>query len=172
MEFLIPGLILVGFMVWASTRIKRNAARAFEEETVETEEFSLVKPEGFLSHAEPPAGLLFSAYSKEYGRDDAESLRQAVAEVRRFDGAAFDDIREAAKQDGAGLVSEQTGVIAERRCANIVVEGRAKGVAIETYHKIIAGERAVYQLSVSVLSDHRDDLSAKVDRFIDSFALK
>src|SRR5687767_8261126 len=48
MELLIPGLILVALMVYASTRIKRTAAAAFDRETVDTEDFIIQKPEGFL----------------------------------------------------------------------------------------------------------------------------
>ena len=59
MEILIPGLILVGLMVWVSTRIKRNAAKAFEREEIETAEFSLTKPEGFLAPVDPADGDTF-----------------------------------------------------------------------------------------------------------------
>ena len=49
MEILIIGSLIVALMVYASTKIKRSAAQAFEEETIETDEFYLVKPEGFLN---------------------------------------------------------------------------------------------------------------------------
>ena len=48
MEILVPGLILVALMVWLSTRIKRNAAAAFDAERVETEDLIVEKPGGFL----------------------------------------------------------------------------------------------------------------------------
>jgi hypothetical protein len=49
MEILIAGVILVAFMAYASTRIKRSAAKAFEAETVETDQFVIQKPDGFLN---------------------------------------------------------------------------------------------------------------------------
>ena len=75
MEILIVGAIVVALMVYASTKIKRSAAAAFEEETIETDEYSFVKPEGFLNPVEPEGYLAFYAYSKEYGEEGkAEKL--------------------------------------------------------------------------------------------------
>ena len=67
MELLIPGLILVALMVWASTRIKKNAAAAFDAEVIETESFSIRKPEGFLHVLNDDSGLAFRSYSKDFG---------------------------------------------------------------------------------------------------------
>ena len=63
MEILIVGLILVGFMVYASTRIKRTAAEAFDAETVESDDFTIEKPAGFLHVLNGDAALSFEAYS-------------------------------------------------------------------------------------------------------------
>lgn len=172
MEILIPGLLLVGFMAWASTRIKRNAAKAFEREAIETDEFSLIKPEGFLSKVDPPDGLLFSAYSKDFGKDDAEGLRKSLAEVRRFDGEDFESVRESARTGTSAVLSEQTGVIGEQRCANIIAERSVKGVSVVVFYKILAGGESVYQLSVSVLDASKEELAHDVDLLTDSFCLK
>ena len=134
MEILVPGLILVGFMVWASTRIKRKAAKAFEREEIETPEYTLTKPEGFLALAEPPDGLLFSAYSKEFGSDGAERVRKATVELSRFPDAHFDEITERAKIDSARVTSEHSGIIGGRKCATIVTERQEQGVALESHH--------------------------------------
>lgn len=172
MEILIPGLILVGFMIWASTRIKRNAAQAFEREEIENPHFSLTKPEGFLAPVDPAEGTEFSAYSKDFGRDDAERVRQAAAEVRRFDDANFEEICERVKSESEATMTEQIGVIGGRKCANIVVERSEDGVAVETFYKIIAGETAVYQLAITVLPEIKGDLSPRIDQFLASFVLK
>ena len=86
MELLIPGLILVAIMVWASTRIKRNAAAAFDAERVETNDFIIEKPEGFLHVLNDTTGLLFRAYSKEFGTVGRTELRQATIEIERRRG--------------------------------------------------------------------------------------
>jgi hypothetical protein len=172
MEILIPGLFLVGFMIWASTRIKRNAAKAFEREEVETPEFSLVKPEGFLAPVDPAEGTLFSAYSKEFGRDDAGRVRQGTIELRRFDNANLEEVCERVKAESSDLIEEQFGVINEAKCANIVVAGRVSDVPVHTFHKMIAARDAVFQLSVTVLPDHKEDYLRRIDELLASFTLK
>lgn len=172
MELLIPGLILVGFMVWASTRIKRNAAQAFEPELIENGEFSLMKPEGILSKVDPEEGLMLSAYSKDFGKDAAERVRQLTVQIKKFDDAHFEDICERAEADADPLISEQRGIIDQRRCATIVI-GRSEGdVEVETTYRIIGGENAVYQLSVTVLPEAKDDFISRIDGLVGSFALK
>ena len=171
MEFLIPGLILVGLMVWASTRIKRNAAKAFEREEIETADFSLTKPEGFLSIVDPPDGAAFSAYSKEFGIDGAEKMRRSTAELRVFPNAQLSEIVERAKKGASTVLSEQTGVIGGKKCANIVVERLEEGILLESHYNIVAGTEAVYQLTVNVLSDNKDEFRSRVDELLTSFSL-
>ncbi|MGD9563465.1 MAG: hypothetical protein AB7P09_14445 [Pyrinomonadaceae bacterium] len=168
---LIPGLILVGLMIWASTRIKRNAAKAFEREEIETEEFSITKPEGFLSVVDPPGGLLISAYSKEFGREAAGRIRQATIELRRELGGDVDAIVKRVKADSTAVASEQIGVVGGHKCANIIVERLEQDVLLESRHKIIAAPDAVYHLVVNFIPEYKADLEAKLDEALISFSL-
>ncbi len=172
MEILIPGLILVGFMIWASTRIKRNAARAFEREEIETDEFSMTKPEGTLAPVDPADGTIFSAYSKDFGADDADRLRQATIEVRRFDDVSFAVVCERAKMESSALIEEQAGVIDQHRSVDLILESSLKGVPVRNYLKIIAADTTVYQLAITVLESNEADWSARVSECISSFSIK
>ena len=172
MELLIPGLILVALMVYASTKIKKNAARAYETETIETPEFSIVKPEGFICPVDHSAELVFAAYSKEYGRDQADGIRQAAAEIRKFGDANFDDICERAKIDSIRVVSEDVGILDGAKCCVIKAERIDNGITFDAIHKIIASDGKVYDLTVSTLPEHKDDYSSKIDMLLDSFTLK
>ncbi len=171
MEFLVPGLILVGLMVWASTRIKRSAAKAFEREEIETAQFSLTKPEGFLSIVDPADGAVFSAYSKEFGTEGAEKMRQATAELRIFPKAELSDLVERAKQGTGSVVSEQTGVIGGHKCAKMVVERLEEGILLESHYSFVAGTDGVYRLTVNVLSDKKDEFRSRIDELLASFSL-
>lgn len=171
MEILVPGLILVGLMIWASTRIKRNAAKAFEREEIETAEFSLIKPEGFLALVDPPEGWAFSAYSKEFGSEPAERVRKATIQLRRFPGAHFDEIAERAKIDSSKVLTEHTGIIDGRKCANIVTERVEQGIPLESYYKIIAGPDDVYELVVGVLPEYKAEFQPKIDEVLAGFQL-
>src|SRR5688572_20065083 len=80
MELLIPGLILVALMVWASTKIKKTAADAFEAERIQTSDYELDKPAEFLHVLGDPDHEFF-AYSKEMGEGESNSVRRATIEL-------------------------------------------------------------------------------------------
>src|SRR6478735_1312021 len=101
MELLIPGLILVALMVWASTKIKRSAAKAFDAEHVEGDGFAIDKPAGFLNRHYDSSEYLFDAYSKEYGPGKADNVRAATAIVYSSD----ESINEAATLEQTRLVN-------------------------------------------------------------------
>ena len=82
MELAIPGLIIVALMVYASTKIKRMSAEAFAAEVVEGDKFVIEKPQGFLHVLNGDPQLAFEAYSKEFGKEHAEKIRQARFELR------------------------------------------------------------------------------------------
>jgi len=82
MEILIFGGALVALMVYTSTRIKRVAKEAYQEELVERPDFTLIKPEGFLELTSPAVGLAFEAHSKGFGEEETtEAQREALASV-------------------------------------------------------------------------------------------
>src|SRR5262245_480612 len=81
MELLIPGLILVALMVWASTKIKRQAAEAFEPEEIEIDGFAVSKPEGFLHVINSRTNDLFEAYTKDFGEGEEDGIRRATAHI-------------------------------------------------------------------------------------------
>src|SRR5580765_1394277 len=90
MDLLIPGLILVALMVYASTRIKKTAAAAFEAETIETDDFVIQKPDGFLNVINGDPQFAFEAYSKEFGGPGAENFRQGTAHLKIYEGVSAD----------------------------------------------------------------------------------
>src|ERR1044072_6257842 len=89
MEILIIGIVVVALMAYVSTKIKKSAARAFEPETIETDEFIIVKPEGFINPINDESAFAFEAYSKEFGTGDAKNLRQAEMFVSVFSKQDF-----------------------------------------------------------------------------------
>src|SRR4051812_6107933 len=102
MELLIPGLALVALMVWASTRIKRTAADAFAAETIDTAEFTIRKPSGWLSIAVPK--LPFEAYTKDYAPPPNEDVRLGTATVERSNNSL--DLAAEAATVGAEVIDE------------------------------------------------------------------
>ncbi|HSI87636.1 MAG TPA: hypothetical protein VK918_01190 [Pyrinomonadaceae bacterium] len=153
MEILIPGLILVALMVWASTKIKKKAAAAYEEETIETERFSIEKADGFISPTFPEEGMVFAAYSKEFGRDRTRDLRQAQLEVSLRRGARLEQLARQFEIDSS----------------NGVVEVPAPSGDLAEFVRLAASSEGVYELRGRVLLDHRQEFARKLKEMMASF---
>jgi hypothetical protein len=171
MELLIPGLILVGLMVYASTRIKRSAAKAFEAENVETEEFTLYKPDGFLNVINGDPDLAFEAYSKDFGTGDDNNVRAARAKIRVLDGGDLDKAVANVKES-VRVVSELSEVIGEAKCRLIEAETEEDGKAFAAHYKLISAGHKTYEMQVLALKETSDEVARNIERMVDSFSLK
>jgi len=166
MELLIPGLILVALMVWASTKIKKRAADAFEAEFIETETYSLQKPDGFL-HVIGDEEHEFAAYSKEYGNGDNTGVRQATIEIDIFRDTNLASVLDSTRNSATtSEISEQTEMIVELKSEELANE-----TSIRAFYKIVAEESSVYRLRFAVLAEHCDDHLRKMDETLDSFSV-
>jgi hypothetical protein len=160
-----------------SSQIRKAAKLAFESETIETDEFSIVKPEGFINPVNDKSEYAFEAYSKDFGAGDAGNLRQAQAFVRVFKDANFADACERAKQNAGEILSEETN---GRICLIKGEEALAKeeetleSASAYNFYKIIEGEghQKIYELKISVLQDFLADYQNRVDEMLESFRLK
>lgn len=159
-------------MVYASTKIKKNAAMAFEPENIETDEFSITKPEGFLHPLNDETELSFIAYSKEFGNDNAANIRQASAELQIFENADFDDICARTKMAVTRIVSEDVAKISDAKTCIFEAEQDENGTELFTIYKITAKNGKAYQLKISVLREYKDDYADRVGEMIQSFSLK
>jgi hypothetical protein len=167
MELLIPGLILVALMVWASTKIKKTAADAFEAESIETDSYSLQKPEGFL-HVLVDSEHEFYAYSKEYGEGSSSKLRRATIEIDVLKSASLADVRDAIKNAAtdAEIVRETPS-----EC-ELETDETANESSIRALYKIIGTQNDVYRLRFAILSEHADDYMDRVNNTLDSFSVR
>jgi hypothetical protein len=158
MEILIPGLLLVAFMAWASTRIKRNAAAAYAAETIETDEFVIQKPEGFLHNLNGDPRYVFEAYSKDFSKVN-DKLRVGTATVERIADQSLSDVISTLSLD------RQRSVKDEKEYPTFVVS--ADGA--ETSYKLAERNGSVYKLEV-IANEAKNE--PWVETFIDSFRIK
>lgn len=165
MELLIPGLILVALMVYASTRIKRSAAAAFDEEAIETDEYVIQKPEGFLHNLNAGSEYLFEAYSKEFSKE-APTLRIGRATITRSSGLPIGDVIAGLRSEG--LIDQGSEVLDERRYWHLSTEG--SGVEVERHTKLCEAHDAVYMLEVAAAKDRPD--GQWIETFVDTFRVK
>lgn len=172
MEILVPGLILVALMVYASTKIKKRAAAAYEQESYAGDGFSIVKPEGFIIPAEMPAGLEFNASSKEYGRDEADAVRQVNAEVRRHRDKSLEDLRTSILSSAVEIVEEFTEKFDENNYWIAETRKSADGISTDVFYKVFEKNPSVYELRVTALAEHKDEISNSIETLMDSFTAK
>ena len=169
MELLIPGLILVALMVWASTKIKRSAAKAFDAEHIEGEGFALDKPEGFLNRHYDNSEFLFDAYSKDFGIGIADNIRAATAVVYSTD----ESINEAATLEQSRMLNSERSERFEldgRHCIIVTGEEERDGHTFHVSEKLLeCGARTVV-LKVEALQETTEELSRKIEQLILSFS--
>lgn len=167
MELLIPGLILVALMVWASTKIKKTAADAFEPELIKTDDYSLQKPEGFL-HVIGNEDHEFMAYSKDYGKGDKIGTRQATIELDVLRGEDLSAVRDSISRSAESFdVSVNTPGLSE-----LSTKETANESVVSAFYKIVAAKDAIFRLRFAVLDEHKDDYLRRIDETFDSFTIK
>ena len=172
MELLIPGLILVALMVYASTRLKKYTAAAFEAESVETDEFAIEKPAGFLHVLNGDPTYAFEAYSREFGTSGAENIRRATVTIRTDAGRSIKQITADRIRKEDGKVSDTTEVVDGIKYKVIELTRTEKGVDRRIFHKLAESNGKVYDLRIAALSETTDELLPGIETLLSSFRIK
>jgi len=170
MEILILGILLVALMVWASTRIKRNAAAAFDAETVETEDFTIKKADGWLSKVDPKEPYLFEAYSKDFGIEPNQGVRLGNATIETSSGS-IDEI--ASREISGGEITDDIREVVADKHYRIIELTREDGdIERLEWLKFAQGDGSVYTLRVTTLAEATDEFRRDVEAMVDSFEIK
>ena len=175
MEIFIVGVIVVALMVYVSTRIKKSAAQAYEPETIDAEDFTIYKPAGFINPVNDGSRLVFEAYTKDFGTDEAKDFRQARARLRRISDLSFDAVCKNAKQSAGKVLSKNFSEnAAQQRIFLIEAEGIENDVPISSAWKIVESRerRKIYELQISVLEEYKKNYADEIAEMIESFAVK
>ncbi len=176
MEILIIGGILVTLMVLISTKIKNSAAHAFEQETIETEDFRLVKPNGFVNPIRDVSEFAFEAYSKEFGEKNERNIWRAQVYLIVSAGLNFVSACKNAKHETDKILSKnflKDAPEGEKICL-IESEKAEKEVTFYEFRKIVESrkQQKTYELKISILKSFRDDYTIRVDELMNNFQLK
>ena len=167
MEILIVGGILVALMAYASTKIKKRAAEAYDAEVVDTGSYSLLKPEGFL-HVVGNPDHDFVAYSKEFGDTEAAHLQRAAIEVDVLRDIDMQSVRRQVQEDASEFsVSEET-----ESSLRIESEEKVNEILLKGFYKLVDAPEDIYRLRFVVLPKHTDDYLRKIQETLDSFVVK
>ena len=170
MEILIVGIAVVALMVWASTRIKRNAAAAFDAETVETDRFTLQKPHGWLSKSEPKMPYLFEAYTKDFGEEPNQGVRLGTAVIEKSMGRVVEIARDAMTD---GEVTDDLREVVGGKHYRIVELTRSGEHGDEfEWLKFAEADGSVYTLRIKALADATEEFRRDIEKMVDSFEIK
>jgi len=172
MEILILGVILVALMVFVSTKIKKSAAQAFEQEAIETEDFKITKPKGFINPINEDSAVAFEAYTKELGENEAKNFRQAQANLRIIRDSNFEAVCGNAKASADKILSESA--FENPRVYLLESERIEKGVSIISSWKIVENiqKRKIYELKISIIEAYREDYATRANEMINSFIVE
>jgi hypothetical protein len=169
MELLIPGLLFVALMVYVSTRIKRSAAGAYEEEKIETDDFSVTKPAGFIIIEDGDPNVIFAAYSKDYGADDSDSVRQVTARLTVHRGESVERVSVPIKETAERVIDERhlagPSIVLE-------VEELESGVPVETEYHLMQKGNDTFEFSVAALTETKQANQKEITTLLSSFELK
>ena len=175
MEILIVGVALVALMVFVSTKIKKSAAAAFEREVIDTKDFILTKPEGLINPLRENSELAFEAYSKEFGKNDAEEFNQMTAYLRIFSDANFKEICANAKKSISKIISENVSETDNKQTICLIegMNSEKEARFLRIWKIVHSGQRQkVYELQISILENYRADYAARVSEMLESFTVK
>lgn len=172
MEILVPGLLLVAFMVWASTRIKKRASEAFDEETIETEMFSIKKPEGYLHVLNDSSGKAFRAYSRESATVGGKDMRQATIEIDVHRDYAIDDLVKTIEQKSDSIVEQNSYIDAGEKAVSLTALRTEGDAELQEQFKIVTRGQDVIEARTAILTDNLDDHSGKLEAMLDHLYIK
>jgi len=167
MELLIPGLILVALMAWASTRIKKRAADAFEAELIETESYSLRKPEGFLHVLGDPQHD-FNAHTSEFSEEENSQVRRAAIEIDVVRDRSLSEVRDQIRKKAeSSEIRNETEADIE-----LVADETANQTAVSAFYKIVSGGSSIYRLRFAVVAAQKKEFLLRIEETLDSFKIK
>ena len=168
MEILIPGLILVALMIYASTRIKKSAAQAYESETIETDDFVIFTPAGFLTVIGGDPRFAFEAYSKEFGSESASDIRRATAHVMVQEPQDSPDAPESTGE----ILSDRTEEIGGHSYRIAEAKSTLKGVELKTLRKSRERNGRLVILEIVLLNETTDEFVRDIESMLQSFEVK
>lgn len=168
--------LFIAVLMFVSSRIRRVANRAFEPETVETAEFKINKPEGYLHPLNNDSKFAFEAYSRELGEKGAGRLRKSLVKLNVNEGSNFGKVVRSVKQNADNIYSETAPENVPPNQKICLLEGykTEDGIKRTVFHKIVESrnQNKTYDLEVTVLEANEDEYIGKASELINSFTVK
>lgn len=134
--------VFVGILLVIKSIIKKAANTAFDEELVENEDFTLVKPEGFLT----PVDRQFEAYSRDWS--EGGNFRKAWVNLNIIEG-----------------LQKESQITNKRVEKGVEIETIRKKLANKNLGK-------TFELEASYVTQYKNEYSDKIKEMLASFKLR
>ena len=174
MEIFIIGIFVVALMAYVSTKIKKSAAAAYEPETIDTADFTIFKPDGFIHPFNEDSEFAFEANSKDWGKNEAGKFRQARAVLRVISDADLKTIVENAKKSAGKIKSKGFVKDAPDGQKIFLLDGEKStdDVKILNFWKIVETNKKVYELKAAVIETYAEDFADRISAMLESLSVK
>ena len=172
MEIFIIGGFIVALMIVVSTKIKKSAAEAYEAEFIETADFKIYKPDGFIHPLNDD--FPFEANSKEWGKNEASKFRQARAVLRVINNSDFKIVCENAKKSADKITSKRYVQNAPAGQRIFLLEGENVEDTVKTlaFWKIIESGRKIYEFRAAIIESYATEFTDKIEEMKASLIIK
>lgn len=170
-DVLIIGLIIVGLMVWASTRIKRISKEAFEFERIETDDIIIEKPDGFLNVIAPKAPLLLDGYSREFGVENASNIRLGQYSLVFRDGVDAAEVYRDIKSLGK-VVSDESSVIDGKKYRDVGIKFDVSGIGYDESYRLVGNASGTFVFKATMLEEAGEEMRDAAQKMLASFQVK
>lgn len=168
--------LFIAVLLFISSRIRRAASAAFEPETIETAEFKINKPAGFLHPLNNGSEFPFEAYSRELGEKGAGRLRKSMVKMSAADGLNYKKICQKARENADNVYAETIPDNVPNNQKICLIEGEKIEDDIKrlVFHKIVESknQNKTYDLEVTILEANEDEYIGRASEFINSFTVK
>ena len=176
MEIIILGVLLVIVMVIVSTKVKKNAAKAFKPETVEKEDFRVEKPAGFLYPLNSESEFPYEAYSKTFGERATRNIWRARTRLRVSEGLNIRKLINEIKSGSETAFSEKVmDDLPEGQIGSIVrTDFENDDVEYKILRKIVGNKSTnkTYELKTTILRLFEDEYTDDICDMMRSFELR
>ncbi len=163
-------------MVIVSTKIKKSAREAFKPETIETDEFTVKKPEGFLHPLRDKPEFPYEAYSKTYGEKTTRNIWQARTRLQIFEDTTLKRIFEEIEQRNETIDSKKKLDNVQQGQNGLIIQSQKTEdeVDYKILRKIIEVETSckIYELKTTILELYADEYTESVCETMRSFIVK
>ena len=166
----------IAALLFVSSRIRSAANAAYVSEIIETEDFRISKPEGFLNPIPEASNHPFEAYSREVGERAAGRTRKSTAELNISDGLEMKRIIAKIKRETDEVYSQET--IKDAPSGQKICQLEAKKTVDEVprliFHKIVESRKRgkTFDLRVEILAANEEEYLPKAAVLINSFTVK